>query len=54
MPEESARIGDIDIAYETFGSPGDPAMLLVMGLAHPDDRLARRLLRASWRATATS
>ena len=32
MAEERARIGDIDIAYETFGSPGDPAMLLVMGL----------------------
>jgi pimeloyl-ACP methyl ester carboxylesterase len=32
MPEEIARIGDIDIAYETFGSPDDPAILLIMGL----------------------
>jgi pimeloyl-ACP methyl ester carboxylesterase len=33
MAEETCRVGDVDIAYETFGSPGDPAMLLVMGLA---------------------
>ena len=32
MAEQTARVGDIDIAYETFGSPGDPAMLLIMGL----------------------
>jgi pimeloyl-ACP methyl ester carboxylesterase len=32
VTEEVARIGDIDIAYETFGSPDDPALLLVMGL----------------------
>jgi pimeloyl-ACP methyl ester carboxylesterase len=33
MPEDTCRVGDLDIAYETFGSPADPAMLLVMGLA---------------------
>jgi pimeloyl-ACP methyl ester carboxylesterase len=27
------RVGDIEIAYETFGSAGDPPVLLVMGLA---------------------
>ena len=33
MAEQTARIGDIDIAYETFGDPSNPAVLLVMGLA---------------------
>jgi pimeloyl-ACP methyl ester carboxylesterase len=33
MAEQTAHIGDIDLAYETFGDPGDPALLLVMGLA---------------------
>jgi pimeloyl-ACP methyl ester carboxylesterase len=32
MSEERARVGQIEIAYETFGDPGDPALLLVMGL----------------------
>jgi pimeloyl-ACP methyl ester carboxylesterase len=32
MAEELARIGDIDICYETFGGADDPALLLVMGL----------------------
>ena len=32
MTEQITRVGDVDIAYETFGDPGDPAMLLVMGL----------------------
>ena len=32
MPERSCRVGDVDIAFETFGAPADPAMLLVMGL----------------------
>jgi pimeloyl-ACP methyl ester carboxylesterase len=27
-----ARVGAIEIAYETFGSPGDPPLLLIMGL----------------------
>jgi pimeloyl-ACP methyl ester carboxylesterase len=33
MPEEIARVGDVELAYETFGDPAHPAMLLVMGLA---------------------
>lgn len=28
-----ARVGDLDIAYETFGDPSDPTVLLVMGLS---------------------
>lgn len=27
-----ARSGDVDIAYEDMGNPGDPAVLLIMGL----------------------
>ena len=33
MAEQSCRVGDVDIAFETFGGPSDPALLLVMGLA---------------------
>jgi len=33
MSEEIARVGDVELAYETFGDPARPAMLLVMGLA---------------------
>src|SRR4051794_13365896 len=32
MAESFCRVGDIDVCYETFGDPSDPAMLLVMGL----------------------
>ena len=32
MAEEIARVGDLELAYETFGDPTDPALLLVMGL----------------------
>jgi pimeloyl-ACP methyl ester carboxylesterase len=32
MAEQIARVGELDICYETFGSPEDPALLLVMGL----------------------
>ena len=32
MAECFCRIGDIELCYETFGSPGDPALLLIMGL----------------------
>jgi pimeloyl-ACP methyl ester carboxylesterase len=32
MAESFARVGELEICYETFGDPGDPAMLLVMGL----------------------
>ncbi|NYJ04464.1 alpha/beta hydrolase [Petropleomorpha daqingensis] len=30
---QQARIGEVELAYETFGDPGDPPLLLVMGLA---------------------
>lgn len=32
MGEQICRAGDVELAYETFGEPGDPAVLLVMGL----------------------
>ena len=32
MPEAMARVGDLELCYETFGDPGAPPMLLVMGL----------------------
>jgi pimeloyl-ACP methyl ester carboxylesterase len=34
VPEQLCRISDqIELCYETFGDPGDPPLLLVMGLA---------------------
>jgi pimeloyl-ACP methyl ester carboxylesterase len=32
MAEQFAQVGDIELCFETFGSPQDPALLLVMGL----------------------
>ena len=32
MAEETARAGDVEICFERFGDPDDPALLLVMGL----------------------
>jgi pimeloyl-ACP methyl ester carboxylesterase len=32
MSEQFARVGDLDICFETFGDPEDPAILLIMGL----------------------
>ncbi len=32
MSEERARVGDVELVYETIGDPSDPALLLVMGL----------------------
>jgi pimeloyl-ACP methyl ester carboxylesterase len=32
MAESLCRVGDIEICYETFGDPGDPAILMIMGL----------------------
>jgi pimeloyl-ACP methyl ester carboxylesterase len=32
MSEETCTIGDVELCYERFGDPSDPAMLLVMGL----------------------
>ena len=30
--ERFTRVGDVELCYETFGDPGDPAVLLIMGL----------------------
>jgi pimeloyl-ACP methyl ester carboxylesterase len=32
MPEQFARAGAVELCYETFGDPADPALLLIMGL----------------------
>lgn len=32
MPERFAEVGDLTLCYETFGDPGDPTLLLIMGL----------------------
>ena len=32
MAESFCRVGDIEICFETFGDPADPALLLIMGL----------------------
>ncbi len=32
MTEEIAKVGDVELCYETFGDPADPALLLIMGL----------------------
>ncbi|RNI19471.1 alpha/beta fold hydrolase [Flexivirga caeni] len=33
MPISTAQCGDVELAYETFGDPANPAVVLVMGLA---------------------
>jgi pimeloyl-ACP methyl ester carboxylesterase len=33
MAEQFADLGEITICYETFGDPGNPTLLLIMGLA---------------------
>jgi len=33
MAEQFADVGEVTLCYETFGSPDDPPLLLVMGLA---------------------
>jgi pimeloyl-ACP methyl ester carboxylesterase len=32
MAESLCRVGDVEICFETFGDPDDPALLLIMGL----------------------
>ncbi len=32
MPEQIIAVGPVELCYEPFGDPGDPAVLLVMGL----------------------
>jgi pimeloyl-ACP methyl ester carboxylesterase len=33
MPEQLCTVGEVELCYETFGDPADPALLLTMGLA---------------------
>ena len=33
MAEQFCTVNDVELCYETFGDPADPAMLLIMGLA---------------------
>ena len=48
-----AQANGIEIAYETFGDPADPALLLVMGLGCQliiwDERAVRAVRRARLR-----
>jgi pimeloyl-ACP methyl ester carboxylesterase len=51
--EAFAHVGDgVDICYQTFGSPDDDPLLLVMGLGGPmtwwDERLCRQLVEAGF------
>jgi pimeloyl-ACP methyl ester carboxylesterase len=32
MSEETCTVGELELCYERFGDPGDPALLLIMGL----------------------
>jgi pimeloyl-ACP methyl ester carboxylesterase len=47
MNDDFARVGELNIAYQTLGNPSDPPLLLVMGLGmhliHWDLELCRRL-----------
>jgi pimeloyl-ACP methyl ester carboxylesterase len=53
MGEQLAQIGDVEIAYEEFGDPNDPAMLLIMGLGVQmlgwDEDLCRMLAAEGFR-----
>jgi pimeloyl-ACP methyl ester carboxylesterase len=46
MTEQFCSVGDVELCYETFGAPEDPALLLIMGLgtqmiAWPDEFCAQ-------------
>ena len=32
MNEQFGKVGEVELCYETFGEPGNPALLLIMGL----------------------
>ena len=40
----TTTVGDIELAYETFGDPGDTPLLLISGPGFADDQLRRRAL----------
>jgi pimeloyl-ACP methyl ester carboxylesterase len=49
MAESFCRVGDVELCYETFGDPTDPALLLIMGLGTQmlgwDDEFCEQLVR---------
>jgi pimeloyl-ACP methyl ester carboxylesterase len=51
--ERAASVGDLELAYESFGDPGDPAVLAVMGLGAQmifwPDALCERLVANGFR-----
>jgi pimeloyl-ACP methyl ester carboxylesterase len=53
MAEQIAKANGIEIAYETFGDPADPPLLLVMGLAAQmilwDEELCRMFVERGFR-----
>jgi pimeloyl-ACP methyl ester carboxylesterase len=53
LSEESVRVGEIEIVYESIGDPDDPALLLVMGLGmqliHWDTGLCEQLAERGFR-----
>lgn len=46
MSERSIRVGELDLRYETFGDPADPALLLVMGFGTQLPDWPRRFCQA--------
>jgi pimeloyl-ACP methyl ester carboxylesterase len=51
--EALAKVGDLEICYQTFGRPGDPPLLLIMGLGAQmivweDDFCAALATRGFW------
>ena len=54
MNEQFADLGEITLCYETFGDPGDPTILLIMGLGTQMLGLARGLLRRAGRDAAST
>jgi pimeloyl-ACP methyl ester carboxylesterase len=50
--ERTATVGELELVYETFGDPGDPAVLAVMGLGAQmifwPDPLCERLVAAGF------
>ena len=53
VPTEKVRLGAVHLAYQSIGRPGDPALLLVMGLGgqmiHWPDEVVRRLCAQGFR-----
>jgi pimeloyl-ACP methyl ester carboxylesterase len=53
MTEESVQVGDIELVYETIGDPGDPPLLLIMGLGtqliHWDLEFCEQLVERGFR-----